>query len=96
MKAAFLELTECVQSIAPGESVARWDTRQTYVRADDIRMFSAVTKMEVYEDNLEKMPRTEVVVQVALDRVVHLYVLEPPYLILGWLEQDAQGAPPAA
>jgi hypothetical protein len=36
------------------------------------------------------MPRTEVVVQVSLDRVIHLYVLEPPYLILGWLDQDEQ------
>ena len=90
MKSAFLELTECVQNIAPGESVPRWETRQTFVRAEDIRMFSAVSKMEVYEDNLEKMPRTEVVVQVSLDRVIHLYVLEPPYLILGWLDQDEQ------
>ena len=95
MKAVFPDLTECVQNIAPGESAARRETRQTDLRAEGIRMFSAVTRMEVYEDNLEKMPRTEVVVQVALDRVIHLYVLESPYLIFGWPERDAQGEPPA-
>jgi len=93
MPARFLELTECYQHMLGGEVVARWDTRQMYVRAEDIRMFSAVARMQVFEDNVDKLPRSEVWVQLGGDRVSQVFVLEPPYLILGWLEDDAPGKP---
>jgi hypothetical protein len=89
MPARFLELTECYQQLLGGEAVARWETRATYVRVEDVRMFSAAAKMAVFEDNLDQAPRTELWVRIADDRATQLYVLEPPYLILGWLEQDA-------
>jgi hypothetical protein len=89
MPSRFLELTECYQQMLGGDAVPRWETRQTYVRAEDIRMFSAAPKMEVFEDNVDKLPRSEVWIRLAEDRTSQLFVLEPPYLILGWLEQDA-------
>ena len=91
MPSRFLELTECYQQMLGGAPVPRWETRQTYVRAEDIRMFSAAARMEVFEDNVEKLPRTELWVQLGADRVAQVFVLEPTYLILGWLEQDDGG-----
>jgi hypothetical protein len=87
MPTRFLELTECYQQMLGGEPL------QTYVRPQDIRMFSAAQKMEVFEDNVDKIPRTELWVQLAADRATQLFVLEPPYLILGWLEEEGTAAP---